>query len=168
MRSFKVKAAKLSFSRANHCQGIPVIWVQHSDDEMEAGSPDWPIVPELVPAAGEARIYKHFNSSFENTASEETLAQLGATHISLASAATNWCIRATSYAALDRGYDLTLIKDAHTTGSIEFEDGDTIEAEDIILELNVAMRWLTYPCHTNRTVSSSEIDFASRSDVKLV
>ena len=33
-------------------QGIPVIWVQHSDDEMEAGSPDWQIVPELVPAAG--------------------------------------------------------------------------------------------------------------------
>ena len=37
------------------------------------------------------------------------LARLGASHITLAGAATNWCIRATAYVALERGYDLTLV-----------------------------------------------------------
>ena len=142
-------------------QGIPVIWVQHSDNELIYGSPDWQLPPELSPAEAEIRIYKQFNSSFEQTSLEETLARLGATHIVLAGAATNWCIRATAYGALDRGYDLTLIKDAHTTGTIEFEDGTKIEAADIILELNIAMKWLSYPGRTNGTASAEEIDFAA-------
>ena len=35
--------------------------------------------------------------------------------------------------ALDRGYDLTLIKDAHTTESIELEDGTKVEAANIYI-----------------------------------
>ena len=66
-------------------------------------------------------IHKKFNSSFEQTALDEELARLCATHIALAGAATNWCIRATAYGALERGYDLTLIKDAHTTDTMELE-----------------------------------------------
>ena len=109
-------------------QGVPVIWVQHSDEELVYGSPEWQWVPELAPAEGEPLIHKRFNSSFEQTALEEELAKLGATHIALAGAATNWCIRATAYGALERGYDLTLIKDAHTTGTMELDDGARIEA----------------------------------------
>jgi nicotinamidase-related amidase len=140
--------------------GVPVIWVQHSDDELIYGSPEWQIVPELSPAEDEVRIYKHFNSSFEQSTLEETLARLGATHIVLAGAATNWCIRATAYGALDRGYDLTLIKDAHTTETIAFKDGFRIEAENIVHELNVAMTWLSYPDRVNSAAAVEEIDFA--------
>ncbi|PDV97138.1 hypothetical protein A9Q02_19190 [Candidatus Chloroploca asiatica] len=82
-----------------------MIWVQHSDEELLYGSPGWQWVPELVPASGDALIHKHFNSSFEATDLEAHLAACGATHIVLAGAATNWCIRATAYGALDRGYD---------------------------------------------------------------
>ena len=142
-------------------QGVPVIWVQHSDDELVHGSPDWALVPEVSPNEGEYRIYKHYNSSFEKTSLQETLAKHGATHIVLAGAATNWCVRATAYGALDRGYDLTLIKDAHSTETIEFEDGTTIEAVDIIRELNVVMQWLSYPDRVNDTQSAEEIEFSS-------
>ena len=147
-------------------QGVPVIWVQHADDELVYGSPAWEWAPELQPADGELRIHKHFNSSFEETALEEELAKLGATHIALAGAATNWCIRATAYGALDRGYDLTLIKDAHTTGTMELEDGATIEAADIIRELNIAMTWLSYPGRTNGTATADEVDFATPGGVR--
>lgn len=140
-------------------QKIPVIWVQHSDGELVYGSPDWQLVPELSPAAGEVRIDKRFNSSFEKTSLEEILAQAGATRIVLAGAATNWCIRATAYGALDRGFDLTLIKDSHTTESMEFEDGTKIEASDIIRELNIAIKWLSYPDRINDIASAEEIDF---------
>jgi nicotinamidase-related amidase len=147
-------------------QGVPVIWVQHSDDELINGSPDWQLVPELSPAEGEMRIDKRFNSSFEQTSLEETLARLGATHIVLVGAATNWCVRATAYGALDRGYDLTLIKDAHTTETIELENGIRIEAANIMRELNIAMTWLSYPGRTNSTASVEEIDFSDPDSVR--
>jgi len=140
-------------------QDVPVIWVQHSDDELVSGSGDWQIPADLTPREGDIRIYKHYNSAFEATRLEDTLAQLGVTQVVLAGAATNWCIRATAYAALERGYDLTLIKDAHTTGSIDLENGVIIEAENIIDELNIVMNWVSYPGRTNRTVSADDLDF---------
>lgn len=142
-------------------QDVPVIWVQHSDDELPYGSANWQLVPELVPRPGEPVIHKKFGSSFEQTALEDELGKLGATHIALAGAATNWCIRATAYGALDRGYDLTLIKDAHTTGSIDLQGGKRIEAENVIDELNVVMTWLSYPDRKNGTAKAEEVDFAT-------
>lgn len=84
----------------------------------------------------------------------------------LAGAATNWCIRATAYGALERGYDLTLIKDAHTTGTMEFDDGTRIEAENVIHELNIAMTWLSYPGRTNGAATAEEVDFAAPGGVR--
>lgn len=155
-----IKNIATALEKAHH-QGIPVIWVQHSDDELIFDSPDWQLVPGLSPAGEDYHIYKHFNSSFEQTSLEETLSRLGATHIFLAGAATNWCIRATAYGSLDRGYDLTLIKDGHTTGTIEFEDGSKIEAADIVVELNIAMQWLSYPGRVNKAATVETIDFAA-------
>jgi nicotinamidase-related amidase len=140
--------------------------VQHSDDELVDGSPDWQFVPGLSPAEGETRLDKHFNSSFEQTSLEETLARLGATRIVLVGAATNWCVRATAYGALDRGYDLTLLEDAHTTETIELENGIRIEAANIIRELNLAMTWLSYPGRTNSTASVEELDYSVADGVR--
>jgi nicotinamidase-related amidase len=142
-------------------QGVPVIWVQHADEELVYGSPEWQWVPELVPASGELRVHKHYYSAFEQTDLEEQLARLGAAHIVLAGAATNACIRATAYAALERGYDLTLVRDAHTTGTIELEDGTRIEAKGIVQELNLAMYWLSYPGRKNGTAPAEEVDFTT-------
>ncbi len=138
---------------------VPVIWVQHSDADLMHGSAPWQLVPELTPEAGEPVIDKHFESSFEQTSLEDELSRIGATHLTLAGAATNWCIRATAYAALDRGYDLTLIKDAHTTKTIELDSGKQIAASDIVEELNIAMTWLSYPGRVNGTASVEAIDF---------
>jgi nicotinamidase-related amidase len=145
---------------------VPVIWVQHSGEDLVHGSPEWQLVPELTPAAGETLIHKQFNSSFEQTTLDEELARVGATHIALAGAATNWCIRATAYGALDRGYDLTLIKDAHTTGTMELDDGVRIEAANIIQDLNIAVTWLSYPGRTNGTATAEGVDFATPARVR--
>ncbi|MGC1548033.1 MAG: isochorismatase family protein [Rhodanobacter sp.] len=154
-----IKNVSLAVKRAR-AQGVPVIWVQHADKELPYGSPQWQWVQELVPAEGEPLIHKQFNSSFEQTTLEEELTKLGVTHIALAGAATNWCIRATAYGALDRGYDLTLIKDAHTTESMTIDDEATIDAATIINELNIAMTWLSYPGRTNGTATADGFDFA--------
>lgn len=140
---------------------VPVIWVQHADHNLVPGSAEWAWVPELVPAPGEALIPKNFNSAFEQTGLEDALARLGASHLVLAGAATNWCIRATAYGALDRGYDLTLVSDAHTTESLVLDDGSRIEAADVIQELNIAMTWLRYPGRRNHAVLTEAVDFAN-------
>ena len=153
-----IKNINIAVNKAR-MQNVPIIWVQHSDDELIHDSPNWEWVPELSPLAGEIRIDKNYNSSFEQTPLEETLASLGATHIVLAGAATNWCIRATAYGALERGYDLTLLEDAHTTDTVELDNGVTIEAVDIIRDLNMTMNWLSYPGRSNLVTSVEAVDF---------
>jgi nicotinamidase-related amidase len=147
-------------SRARE-QGTPVIWVQHETDDLPRGADAWQLVPELAIAPGEAQIDKRFGSSFEETTLADELTRLGATHIVLAGAETNWCIRATAYGALDRGYDLTLVKDAHTTHSIDLGDGSRIEAWSVVEELNIVMKRLRYPGRKNGTATAEEIDFSS-------
>ncbi|MFZ6813661.1 cysteine hydrolase family protein [Undibacterium sp. Rencai35W] len=141
-------------------QEIPVIWVQHADADLLYDSPEWQWVPELVALKNELLIHKHFNSSFEQTALDEELARLGVTHIVLAGASSNWCIRATAYGALERGYDLTLVKDAHATKSMDLDHGTKLEASSIISELNIAMTWLSYPGRVNGIAAAEGIDFS--------
>ena len=142
-------------------QSVPVIWVQHDDDDLPRDSAAWQLAEGLAPVAGEARIFKQHNSSFEATRLDDELARHGASHIVLAGAASNWCIRATAYGALERGYDLTLVKDAHTTRDIELRDGFKIEAARVVDELNIAMTWLSYPGRTNATATAEEVDFGA-------
>jgi nicotinamidase-related amidase len=141
--------------------GVPVIWVQHEAADLPRGSAAWQWVEALQPAEGEARIHKRFESSFEETDLEAQLARLGAARIVLAGASTNWCIRATAYAALERGYDLTLLADAHTTSSLDLGQGARIEAAGIVAELNVVMTWLSYPGRRCGTCTVAELDFSA-------
>jgi len=140
-------------------QGVPVLWVQHENDGMPHGSPQWQWVPELKPAPGEPRIYKRYNSGFEETTLDAELARLGATHITLAGAESNWCIRATAYGAIERGYDLTLVKDGHTAISMHLDNGVAVEASHVVDDLNITMSWLEYPGRRVRTVESSALEF---------
>ena len=133
--------------------GVPVVWVQHQDDELVPNTAAWQWVPDLVPAEGEPRVFKEYNSSFEKTLLEEELEKLGASHLALTGAATNWCIRATAYAALERGYDLTLVEDAHTT------TGDAAAA--VVDDLNTVMHWVSYADVRTTTAPADGLDFAA-------
>lgn len=139
---------------------VPIIWVQHSDEELKIHSKEWELVPELQMEPGDFRIDKDHNSCFANTELERILEETKATEIVLAGAATNWCIRATAYGALDRGYDLTLVSDGHTTESIDLDGGRRIEAEDIITELNIVMSYVSYPGIKNRALKAQDCIFA--------
>jgi len=139
---------------------VPVLWIRHEDEELVRGSPGWAFVPALVPAAGELRVAKRHNSAFEETALEAELAALGATHLVVAGAATNWCIRCTVHAALERGYDLTLVEDAHTTKDMELGPDRRVAARDMVDELNLAMTWSDYPGRVNAVAPAEAVDFA--------
>ncbi|MEN9970147.1 MAG: hypothetical protein RLZZ229_355 [Actinomycetota bacterium] len=127
----KIASAVAAARAAN----VPVVWVQHSDEELELGSESWQIVPELAPTAGEARVEKTYRSSFEATNLEAILAELGASHLVVCGAQTNNCIRHTSHSALAAGYDVTLIADAHTTTGYEW-GGHSVDAKAVVEEQN--------------------------------
>lgn len=146
--------------RKARAAGVPVIWIQHQGEELERESPAWQWVPELDPQQEELRIHKRYNSAFEGTELLSELERLGASRIFLAGAATNWCIRATAYGALERGFDTTLISDAHTTQDMELAPERVVEARSAIDDLNAAMRWLAYPGRSNAAVPVAEAVFA--------
>ncbi len=103
--------------------GVPVVWIQHNEDGgLVLGSPEWQIVPELEPAEAEPRIDKRYRSAFEETALEGVLADLGAAELVLCGAESNHCVRHTWHAALERGYDVLLVSDAHTCWEGDWED----------------------------------------------
>lgn len=144
--------------------GVVVVWVQHDDAELKYDTPGWAWVPELSPLPTESLVRKHFNSAFEGTELDSLLDGLGVAHVFLAGAATNWCIRATAYAALERGFDVTLLSDAHTTEDMVLSSGRVIEAQSVVDDLNIALRWLAYPGRANAAVPTAEVEFGSRTE----
>ncbi|MEH3130569.1 MAG: isochorismatase family protein [Mycolicibacterium neoaurum] len=96
-------------------QNVAVVWVQHSDAELVHGSAGWRIVDELVPADTEPIIEKEHGDSFEATDLEDVLHRLRVGRLVVAGACSDQCVRSTIHGAFVRGYDVTLVGDAHTT-----------------------------------------------------
>jgi nicotinamidase-related amidase len=136
-----------------------IVWVQHSDDELKFGSDAWKLAPGFVPATAEITIHKKYNSSFAETILDQQLRSHGISRIILAGAATNWCIRATAYAAVDRGYNLALVSDAHSTESMQFKDGRVVSAESIVTDLNVVFKWLSAPNVKTEVLETAVVGF---------
>ncbi len=137
---------------------VPVIWVQHSDEELKRGSGDWQIVPELDPDGSEPLVEKHYGDSFEDTALENVLSGLGVGRLVVVGAQTDACIRSTLHGAFARGYDATLVRDAHTT-----EDQTKWGApppDQVIAHTNLYWTDQTAPGRTAGTVETEDVDFA--------
>jgi nicotinamidase-related amidase len=124
--------AAVAKARAAH---VPVVWVQHSDEELVIESETWQIVSELIPLEGEPMVRKVYRSSFEATNLEELLEGLSVGHLVICGAQSNNCVRHTGHDALAKGYDVTLIADGHTTKSYEW-DGHVVSAQAVVEEQN--------------------------------
>lgn len=142
--------------------GVPVVWVQHSEPELPIGSDGWQLVPELVPAPTEPIIRKRFRSTFEDTDFDEVLARLDAAHLVVCGAETNNCVRFTAHAAIERGYDVTLVADAHTTTSMHWEAAEEwpavhLDAADIVAEANVSFWHYAVPGRDARVAKAAAV-----------
>ncbi|MEU1145225.1 cysteine hydrolase family protein [Streptomyces sp. NPDC005863] len=96
-------------------EGVPVVWVQHFDEGLTRGSDGWRLVPELTPMDAEPIVEKSYGDAFEDTTLEAVLSRLGVGRLLVTGAETDACIRSTLHGAFVRGYDTTLVSDAHTT-----------------------------------------------------
>ena len=82
---------------------VPVVWVQHSDEDLERGSDAWRIVPELNPGDTEPLVEKHYGDSFEDTTLESVLSDLGVGRLVVVGAQTDHCVRSTLHGSLVGG-----------------------------------------------------------------
>jgi len=140
---------------------VPVVWVQHSDEAMTVGSEDWQLVPELSPADGEPRVRKTWGDSFEDTDLEEVLAQRGVGRLVVTGAQTDACIRSTLHGALVRGYDATLVGDAHTTEDLSEYGAPTPDL--VIAHTNLYWDETKAPGRRGGVVATAEVEFGPAS-----
>jgi nicotinamidase-related amidase len=137
---------------------VAVVWVRHSDDGLPRDSDSWQIVPELKPDDREPLVEKSYGDSFEDTELEAVLSERGVGRLVVVGAQTDACIRSTLHGALVRGYDTTLVSDAHTT-----EDQTQWGApppDKVIAHTNLYWTYQTAPGRTAGTVATAEVDFS--------
>jgi nicotinamidase-related amidase len=139
-------------------QGVPVVWVQHSGEGLPRGSEEWRIVPELSPGDTEPLVEKNYGDSFEDTTLETVLSGLGVGRLMVVGAETDACIRCTLHGALVRGYDTTLVSDAHTTG--DSTEWGAPPPDQVIAHTNLYWTYQTAPGRTAGTVEAKDVDFS--------
>jgi nicotinamidase-related amidase len=140
---------------------VDVVWVQHNGDDLPRDSERWQYVPELVRLDSEPLVHKAYGDSFEATDLESVLAARGIGRLFVAGAQTDECIRSTLHGAITRGYDATLIGDAHTT-----EDLSSFGApppDKVIAHTNLYWQNHSAPGRTAGTVSTADVDFTASS-----
>jgi nicotinamidase-related amidase len=141
---------------------VPVVWVQHQDEEnLPHGSDRWRIVPELDRSEAEPLVAKSYADSFEDTRLESVLADLGIGRLVVTGAQTDECIRSTLHGAIARGYDATLVSDAHTTEDQTEWGAPT--PDKVIAHTNLYWSYHKAPGRTAGTVATKDVDFGAAS-----
>jgi len=136
---------------------VPVVWVQHSDDQLARESDEWRIVPELAPGDAEPLVEKHYSDAFEDSTLENVLSGLGVGRLILAGAQTDECVRSTLHGALVRGYDATLVSDAHTTEDLT--QWGAPPPDQVIAHTNLYWTYHKAPGRTAGTVETKDVNF---------
>ncbi|MEU5635544.1 cysteine hydrolase family protein [Streptomyces rishiriensis] len=142
---------------AARAQDVPVVWVQHSDAQLVSGSEDWRYVDELVRLDGEPLVHKTYSDAFEDTELESLLAERGVGRLVVAGAQTDACIRSTLHGAFVRGYDVTLVGDAHTTEDLTAYGAPA--PEQVIAHTNLYWSWQSAPGRSAGTVDTAKVTF---------
>jgi nicotinamidase-related amidase len=140
---------------------VPVVWIQHSDEHLVRGSDSWRIVPELAPGNAEPLVEKSYGDAFEDTSLETVLSGLAVGRLFVVGAETDACVRSTLHGAFVRGYDTTLVSDAHTTA--DQTQWGAPPPDQVIAHTNLYWSDQQAPRRTAGTVETKGIDFAGAS-----
>jgi len=138
---------------------VPVIWVQHADDNLVEGTDGWQYVPELKRLDSEPLVHKHYGDSFEGTNLESQLAGEGVGRLIVTGAQTDACIRETLHGAFVRGYDTILVGDAHTTEDLS--DYGAPPPDKVIAHTNMYWSWQAGEGRKAGVVDTATVSFSA-------
>ena len=127
--------------------GIPVIYVQHVDNQgLPPTSSLVAFADAIAPKDGELVVQKRFPSGFEGTTLQAELNARGITDLIVTGLSSVGCVDATIKAALSLGFSVTVVADAHAAAdSVPVTSGQN----DVWKALGATLVW------------SNEIDFAT-------
>lgn len=117
----------------------PIFYIQHSEEgsPLDYGTPGWEIQADIAPSEKDIIIHKETPDSFFKTNLLEELNKLDICHLVMAGIQTEMCVDTTTRSAFGKGYEVTLITDAHSTWNSE-----GLTAEQIIHHHNQTLRWM--------------------------
>jgi len=112
-----IRNINLLISKARQ-EGVPVFFVQHSADTyLKYGSDGWQLHPQMQPMAGDPIIHKQHGNSFEDTNLQEELTKRNVSEVVVTGLVSHGCVKATCLGALEEGYKVVLVSDAHSNFS---------------------------------------------------
>lgn len=139
--------------RVRERNGI-VVFIQHchsSYEPMKKGNEGWELHPSLDVQNEDLFVEKEASDSFYRTDLDSLLQKNGVETVYVAGLQTEYCVDTTCRAALSRGYNVTLVSDAHTTGDSH------LEAAEVIDHHNKILGFLVHPDRQIKIQSSEKI-----------
>jgi len=109
---------------------IPIVYVQNNGskgDPDEYGTQGWQIHPSIAPIEGNLVVQKRTPDAFHETNLHCELESMGIKKLVIAGLQTEYCIDTTCRRAFSLGYNVILVKDAHSTW-----DSSSLTAQQII------------------------------------
>jgi nicotinamidase-related amidase len=97
-----------------HAAGAPVVYIQHSNNQLAENTPAWQLHPRLHPESRDLQSRKTHGSAFEETALEAALDKLGVGALVITGLVSHGCVKATTLDAHRLGYRVTLVSDGHS------------------------------------------------------
>jgi nicotinamidase-related amidase len=131
----------------------PIFFIQHNGpvgSSIEFGSEGWGIHREITPSIIDTIIQKNTPDSFFHTNLEEELKNLDIDHLIITGIQSEVCVDTTCRRAFSLGYEITLVKDTHSTW-----DSDELSAQLIINHHNRILEWFA------EVKEASEVEFYS-------
>jgi nicotinamidase-related amidase len=118
-----------SLSELFRAKGDSVIFIQHDgtkEGSFFPGTDEWAILSILSQRSGDLYIDKTINDSFYHSKLQATLQNLGINELYFVGCATDFCFDATVKSALSKDFDITIVKDGHTTADRPFASAKTL------------------------------------------
>ncbi len=117
--------------------GTEVLFVQHDggpDHPLHPGKPGFAFHDKLTPQPSDLVTVKSQSSAFHGTNFDQKLKEGGIDHLIITGMQSEYCVDSAIRGAVERGYAVTLVSDAHSTG-----DTRLAKAKDIIAIQNDTM-----------------------------
>lgn len=140
--------------------GVPVVFVQHQDPEdpeMTPGSAGWQLAASLDRAEGDRVVAKEFRDSFADTELEAVLERSATRRVIVSGAHSDFCVQTSALSALQHGYDVTLVSDAHTTTPAALPGGE-LGAAPIVELVNARFATLRHPGRGVAVLPAAEVE----------
>jgi nicotinamidase-related amidase len=118
-------------------KGVPIFYIQNKGskgDPDEVGTSGWEIHPAILPKEGDIVIEKETPDAFHKTTLHRKLKSKEIEKLIISGLQTEYCIDTTCRRAYSLGYNVVLVKDAHSTW-----DSSNLTAEQIIKHHNLVL-----------------------------